>query len=202
MARERFFLELPPAVEAMASWPHVVIVGGGFAGVKAAAALAAQPVRVTLIDKRNFNLFQPLLYQVATGLVAEADVATPLRGLLEKATNVQVLLGEVVDLDPANRELVFNDRRYRYDHLILATGSGSSYFGHGDWRAEAPPMKTAAMTSSSLPRPAAGTAWPRRAAMISPPSADSTPMLMKTYSVRRSVLMPESWAAFGLPPRA
>ena len=141
MARERFFLELPPAVEAMASWPHVVIVGGGFAGVKAAAALAGQPVRVTLIDKRNFNLFQPLLYQVATGLVAEADVATPLRGLLEKVTNVQVLLGEVVDLDPANRELVFNDRRYRYDHLILATGSGSSYFGHEDWRAEAPPMK-------------------------------------------------------------
>ena len=69
--------------------------------------------------------------------MAEADVATPLRGLLEKATNVQVLLGEVVDLDPANRELVFNDRRYRYDHLILATGSGSSYFGHEDWRAEA-----------------------------------------------------------------
>ncbi len=141
MPRERFFLELPPPLEAMAAWPHVVIVGGGFAGVKAASALAGQPVRVTLIDKRNFNLFQPLLYQVATGLVAEADVATPLRGLLEKAANVQVLLGEVVDLDPANRELVFNDRRYRYDHLILATGSGSSYFGHEDWRAEAPPMK-------------------------------------------------------------
>jgi len=141
MARERFFLELPPPLAAMASWPHVVIVGGGFAGVKAARALAGQPLRVTLIDKRNFNLFQPLLYQVATGLVAEADVATPLRGLLERASNVQVLLGEVVDLDPANRELVFNDRRFRYDHLILATGSGSSYFGREEWRAEAPPMK-------------------------------------------------------------
>ena len=141
MARERFFLELPPPQEAMRSWPHVVIVGGGFAGVKAALALAREPVRVTLIDKRNFNLFQPLLYQVATGLVSESDVATPLRRLLEGATNVQVLLGEVSDLDPQAREVVFNDRRYRYDHLVLATGSGSSYFGHEEWRPQAPPMK-------------------------------------------------------------
>lgn len=141
MPRERFFLELPPPVEAMASWPHVVIVGGGFAGVKAALALAGAPVRVTLIDKRNFTLFQPLLYQVASGLVSESDVATPLRLLLEKAANVQVLLGEVSDLDPNAREVVFNDKRYRYDHLILATGSGSSYFGHEEWRPQAPPMK-------------------------------------------------------------
>ena len=141
MARERFFLELAPPVEAMRQWPHVVILGGGFAGVKAAHALRNQPVRVTLIDKRNFNLFQPLLYQVAAGLVAEADVATPLRGLMENAGNVQVLLGEVVDLDLEAREVVFNDRRYRYDQLIVATGSGSSYFGHDEWREQAPPMK-------------------------------------------------------------
>ena len=141
MARERFFLELDPPEAAMASWPHVVIVGGGFAGIKAAQTLRGKPVRVTLIDKRNFNLFQPLLYQVATGIVADSDVATPLRDLFENATNLQVLLGEVVDLDPAARELVFNDRRYRYDHLILATGSGSSYFGQEQWREQAPPMK-------------------------------------------------------------
>ena len=141
MARERFFLELDPPEAAMASWPHVVIVGGGFAGIKAAQTLRGKPVRVTLIDKRNFNLFQPLLYQVATGIVADSDVATPLRDLFENAANLQVLLGEVVDLDPAARELVFNDRRYRYDHLILATGSGSSYFGHEQWREQAPPMK-------------------------------------------------------------
>ncbi|MFM7314712.1 MAG: NAD(P)/FAD-dependent oxidoreductase [Cyanobium sp.] len=141
MARERFFLELPPPQDAMAAWPHVVIVGGGFAGVKAALALAGEPLRVTLIDKRNFTLFQPLLYQVASGLVSEADVATPLRRLLERAANVQVLLGEVSDLNPAAREVVFHDRRYRYDHLILATGSGSSYFGHEEWRPQAPPMK-------------------------------------------------------------
>ena len=141
MAPERFFLELNPPEASLKSLPHVVIVGGGFAGLKAAQALKGQPVRVTLIDKRNFNLFQPLLYQVAGGLVSEADVASPLRQLLGSAPNIQILLGEVEDIDPAAKEVVFNDRHYRYDHLILATGSGSSYFGHEDWRPEAPPMK-------------------------------------------------------------
>ena len=141
MAPERFFLELEPPEESLKALPHVVIVGGGFAGLKAAQALKGQPVRVTLIDKRNFNLFQPLLYQVASGLVSEADVASPLRQLLGAAPNIQILLGEVEDIDPGAREVVFNDRRYAYDHLILATGSGSSYFGHEEWRPEAPPMK-------------------------------------------------------------
>ncbi|KEF42632.1 MAG: N-acetylglucosamine-1-phosphate uridyltransferase [Cyanobium sp. CACIAM 14] len=141
MAPERFFLELDPPAEAMREWPHVVIVGGGFAGLKACHALARQPVRVTLIDKRNFNLFQPLLYQVASGLVSEADVASPLRQMVGQAPNVQVLLGEVVDIDPAAKEVIFNDHRYGYDHLILASGSGSTYFGHEEWRPLAPPMK-------------------------------------------------------------
>ena len=141
MAVERFFLELNPPDEELRGRPHVVVIGGGFAGLMAVQALAGQPVRVTLIDKRNFNLFQPLLYQVATGLVSEADVASPLRLLVGQAPNVQILLGEVVDLDPAAQEVVFNDRRYHYDHLILATGSGSAYFGHEEWRPLAPPMK-------------------------------------------------------------
>jgi NADH dehydrogenase len=141
MAKEHFFLELEPSEAMMKNWPHVVIVGGGFAGLKAAHRLAGKPVRVTLVDKRNFNLFQPLLYQVASGLVSEADVATPLRLLMAKAANVQVLLGEVVDLDTDSREVVFNDRRLRYDSLVLATGSGSTYFGHEEWRELAPPMK-------------------------------------------------------------
>ena len=141
MAAERFFLELDPPPAPWCDQPHVVIVGGGFAGLRAAQALAGQPVRVTLIDKRNFNLFQPLLYQVASGLVSEADVATPLRRLLGTAPNVQVLLGEVVDLDVEARAVVFNDRHLTYDHLILATGSGSAYFGHEEWRPLAPPMK-------------------------------------------------------------
>ena len=141
MAPERFFLELDPPAAVKATWPHVVIVGGGFAGLKACHTLAGQPVRVTLIDKRNFNLFQPLLYQVASGLVSEGDVASPLRQMVGHAPNIQILLGEVVDIDPASQEVVFNDYRYSYDHLILASGSGSSYFGHEDWRELAPPMK-------------------------------------------------------------
>jgi NADH dehydrogenase len=141
MTSERFFLELEPPQELMKSWPHVVIIGGGFAGIKAAKRLAGQSVRVTLIDKRNFNLFQPMLYQVAAGLVAEADITIPLRQLFTKNDNVQVLLGEVVDLDPTAKAVVFNGSHLRYDHLILATGSGSSYFGHEEWRPLAPPMK-------------------------------------------------------------
>jgi NADH dehydrogenase len=141
VAAERFFLELDPPAEAMRTWPHVVVVGGGFAGLKICHALARRPVRVTLIDKRNFNLFQPLLYQVASGLVSEADVASPLRQMVGQAPNIQILLGEVVDIDPDRREVVFNDHHFGYDHLILATGSGSTYFGREEWRPLAPPMK-------------------------------------------------------------
>ncbi|MFM8525249.1 MAG: NAD(P)/FAD-dependent oxidoreductase [Cyanobacteriota bacterium] len=141
MPRERFFLELEPAETRLRDAPHVVIVGGGFAGLKACHALINTPVRVTLIDKRNFNLFQPLLYQVATGMLAESDVAKPLRQMVGQAPNVQVLLGEVDDIDVEAREIHFNECRYAYDHLILATGSGSTYFGHEEWRPLAPPMK-------------------------------------------------------------
>ena len=141
MARERFFLELDPPDSSLKSLPHVVVVGGGFAGLKTCHALIGKPVRVTLIDKRNFNLFQPLLYQVATGLVAEGDVASPLRQLVGQAPNVQVLLGEVGEIDTTARQIVFNERRYGFDYLILAAGSGSNYFGHDEWREAAPPMK-------------------------------------------------------------
>ncbi len=138
---ERFFLELDPPEEAMRSWPHVVVVGGGFAGLKLCHGLARQPVRVTLIDKRNFNLFQPLLYQVASGLVSEADVASPLRQMVGNAPNIQILLGEVTDILPDERQLVFNGQHFSYDQLVLASGSGSTYFGREEWRPLAPPMK-------------------------------------------------------------
>ena len=114
MAKEHFFLELEPSEAVMKSWPHVVIVGGGFAGLQAAHRLAGKPVRVTLVDKRNFNLFQPLLYQVASGLVSEADVATPLRLLLAKAANVQVLLEEL-----ANPDIGEDTQHRRPDRLIV-----------------------------------------------------------------------------------
>lgn len=141
MAPERFFLNLEPHAGTDPSWPHVVVVGGGFAGVRVCQALANRPVRVTLIDKRNFNLFQPLLYQVASGLVSAADVASPLRQMVGQAPNVQVLLGEVTDVDLERRSLLFNGHHYGYDQLVLACGSGSAYFGHEEWRPLAPPMK-------------------------------------------------------------
>ena len=142
MAPERFFLELNPPSSGLESAPHVVIVGGGFAGLKVAQGLAGKAVRVTLIDRRNFNLFQPLLYQVASGLVSQTDVAAPLRQMLGQAPNIQILLGAVEDLDLEAREVIFNNRRLRYDQLILAAGAGSSFFGHDAWGAFATPMKT------------------------------------------------------------
>ena len=117
MAAEHFFLELEPPEERLRDAPHVVIVGGGFAGVRACKALAQANVRVTLIDKRNFNLFQPLLYQVATGLVAPGDVATPLRQLVGKQSNVQVLLGEVTGLDAKKQQIHFGEKTLTYDQL-------------------------------------------------------------------------------------
>jgi NADH dehydrogenase len=142
MAPERFFLELTPPSELLRDAPHVVIVGAGFAGLKAAQTLAGKTVRVTLIDKRNFNLFQPMLYQVASGLVSQTDVASPLRIMLGKAPNVQILLGEVKEIDPTAKEVVFNERRLRYDHLIVAAGAASTFFGHDEWAEFATPMKT------------------------------------------------------------
>src|SRR5438309_4575166 len=122
---------------------QVVIVGGGFGGLRAAWALKSAPVEVTLIDKRNFHLFQPLLYQVATGSLAPGQVAAPLRGILRKQKNTRVLLGEAVDLDPASRTVLLSDGdRIEYDSLIVATGSQSSYFGNNEWRQWAPSLKS------------------------------------------------------------
>ena len=141
MAGDHFFLELEPPEEQFRHSPHVVIVGGGFAGVHACKALANSNVRITLIDKRNFNLFQPLLYQVSTGLVSRGDVATPLREMVGVQKNVQVLLGEVTQVNPEGKQIIFDGKSYSYDHLVLATGSGSTFFGHDKWRTFSPPMK-------------------------------------------------------------
>ena len=121
MAGEHFFLELEPPEERLRE-AHVVVVGGGFAGVQT-QSLAQADVKVTLIDKRNFNLFQPLLYQVATGLVSRGDVATPLRQLVGRQRNVQGLLGEVTEIKTDSKQIVFNGKTYGYDYLVMATGS-------------------------------------------------------------------------------
>ena len=120
MAGDHYFLELEPPEERLRHAPHVVIVGGGFAGIQACRALAQSEVRITLIDKRNFNLFQPLLYQVATGLVASGDIATPLRELVGKQPNVQILLGEVTQLIPA-----MNTKSCSTEKLLVTTISCS-----------------------------------------------------------------------------
>jgi NADH:ubiquinone reductase (H+-translocating) len=122
---------------------RVVILGGGFGGLNAARSLKRADADVTLIDRRNFHLFQPLLYQVATGGLSPGEIASPLRYVLNRQKNTRVLLGEVVDIDVARREVVLKDNsRIPYDTLIVATGSTHSYFGHPEWAALAPGLKT------------------------------------------------------------
>ena len=123
--------------------PHeVVIVGGGFGGLYAAKTLANAKVNVTLIDKRNFHLFQPLLYQVATGTLSPSDISAPLRSVFSKSKNTKVLLGEVSDINPKTQRVIFGDESIPYDTLILATGANHSYFGKDNWKEFAPGLKT------------------------------------------------------------
>jgi NADH dehydrogenase len=123
--------------------PHrVVIVGGGFGGLYAAKRLGMAPFAVTLIDRRNFHLFQPLLYQVATGALSPGEVASPLRYILRKHRNTEVLMAEATDLDTVNRRVILSDGEVPYDDLILATGSTHHYFGNDQWAAVAPGLKT------------------------------------------------------------
>jgi NADH dehydrogenase len=124
---------------------RVVIVGGGFGGLFAARALKRAPVQVTLIDRRNFHLFQPLLYQVATGGLSPANIAAPLRVLLKRQKNTAVVLGDVVDIDVANRQVLLSATgKINYDTLIIAAGSAPHYFGHDEWQEAAPPLKSIA----------------------------------------------------------
>src|SRR5215831_10617760 len=123
--------------------PHVVIVGGGFAGITAAKRLAHLPVQLTVIDRRNHHVFQPLLYQVATAALSPAQIAAPIRRILSKYRNTEVLLGEVGRVDVDQRRVVLTDgAAIGYDYLILAPGATHSYFGHEQWASAAPGLKT------------------------------------------------------------
>lgn len=122
--------------------PQVVIIGAGFGGLNAALSLAHQPVRITLIDRRNHHNFQPLLYQVATAGLSPGEIATPIRWIVRKHRNVEVLLGEVNELDIERRIVKFADREISYDYLIVAAGASHAYFGHDDWEPFAPGLKT------------------------------------------------------------
>ena len=122
---------------------RVVIIGGGFAGLRAARALRSAPVDVTLIDRRNYHLFQPLLYQVATGSLSPGQIAAPIRSVLSRQKNTRVLMGDVVDIDPAGKRVVLADgAAFEYDSLIVAAGSQTSYYGHDVWQQWAPGMKS------------------------------------------------------------
>lgn len=128
--------------ETQASLHRVVIIGGGFGGLYAAKTLDHSIFDVTLIDKRNFHLFQPLLYQVATGSLSPADIASPLRVVLSRSKNTEVLLDEVTDIDPIHRQVVLRGSRLPYDTLIIATGVSHHYFGNDHWGDYAPGLKT------------------------------------------------------------
>jgi NADH dehydrogenase/putative oxidoreductase len=121
--------------------PHVVIIGAGFGGVTAARRLRNVPCQITLVDRRNYHLFQPLLYQVATATLSPSDVATPIRALFRDQPNVQVLFARVTDVDVPAEEVVMGDKRVRYDYLVLATGARHSYFGRDEWEPLAPGLK-------------------------------------------------------------
>jgi NADH:ubiquinone reductase (H+-translocating) len=122
--------------------PQVVIIGGGFGGLYAARALRAAPVRVTILDRRNHHVFQPLLYQVAMAALSAGDIASPIRWILRRQRNVEVLLADVRAIDPARRRLTLADGELSYDYLIVASGATHAYFGHDHWQRTAPGLKT------------------------------------------------------------
>jgi NADH dehydrogenase len=125
------------------SEPHVIVIGGGFAGLSACRVLRKSSCRVTLLDRRNHHVFQPLLYQVATATLSPGDIAAPIRWVLRHARNVRVLLAEVARIDVESRAVELSDGdRLSYDHLLVATGASHTYFGHPEWEPHAPGLKT------------------------------------------------------------
>lgn len=129
-------------LERQTSKPHVVIVGGGFAGLYAAKELKDAPVEVTLIDKRNFHLFQPLLYQVATGSLSPAEICSPLRLIVGRNKNTKVILDEVIDINPEEKQVIMREGMVNYDYLVIGTGVSHHYFGNEHWEKDAPGLKS------------------------------------------------------------
>jgi NADH dehydrogenase len=133
---------IPADAQPVKQRPRVVIVGGGFGGLQAAKALGRAPVQVTVIDRNNYHLFQPLLYWVATAGLSPADISSPIRRVLRRQKNTEVLLAEVSGVDLANRHVLIGERAIPYDYLILATGAQDNYFGHSEWSVHATGLKS------------------------------------------------------------
>ena len=134
----------PNSTNARDPQPHIVIVGGGFGGLAVANALRKAPVRVTVIDRTNHSVFFPLLYQVATGGLSADEVATPIRSLLRRQRNAEVLMTEVTGVDIGRRQVLTADGPITYDYLVLATGARYTYFDHPEWEQHAPSLKSIA----------------------------------------------------------
>ena len=134
--------EIVEAPERSPSLPKVVIAGAGFGGLSAALALKGAPVEITLLDKRNYHLFQPLLYQVATAGLSPADIAQPIRSIVRDQENITVMLATISDVDLENQLVITDTGRIPYDHLIMATGATHAYFGNDHWETVAPGLKT------------------------------------------------------------
>ena len=130
------------ATQSSPGLPNVVIIGGGFGGLYAAKALANQPVQVTLIDRTNHHLFQPLLYQVATAGLSPGEIAQPIRHILKEAQNISVMMGVVEGIDARANVVRTKAKEYPFDFLIIAAGARHSYFGHDEWEMFAPGLKT------------------------------------------------------------
>src|SRR6187200_2512635 len=122
--------------------PHVVVIGGGFAGLLAVRTLSRYPVSITLIDRKNHHTFQPLLYQVATAGLSPGEIAAPIRWILRRRRNVEVLMSEVQDFDLSRKVVMLPDGEVAYDYLIVASGASHAYFGHDEWEPFAPGLKT------------------------------------------------------------
>ena len=121
---------------------NVIIIGGGFGGITAALNLKNAGLKITLVDRTNYHLFQPLLYQVATAALSPGDIAVPIRGVLRGKNNIEVLMSEVISIDKESKIVRLKDRSLNYDYLILAPGSSHSYFGNKEWEKFAPGLKT------------------------------------------------------------
>src|ERR1700676_113154 len=151
----------------MAPLHRVLILGGGFAGLNAAQKLKRAPVEVTLIDRRNFHLFQPLLYQVATGSLSPGEIAAPLPGVLSRQKKTRVLIGEAVDIDPDAKRVILGDGGdFPYDSLVVATGSQTSYYGNDGWRQWAPSLKTIEEATAIRHKILYAFEWAERAATL------------------------------------